>query len=78
MDKPKNDWNTLVKYVDNNLKYLNKQYEDVLKEDNIEYLNGYGSFANENLIKVTLDDGTVQELSTEHVLLAMGCRPVYP
>lgn len=68
------------------LKQMISRKEDVVKQnvDGIQYLmkknkidvhQGVGSFIDKNRIKVTKEDGSSEELSGKHIIIATGSKP---
>ena len=47
----------------------------LMKKNNIEVINGIGSFMDKNKIKITKNDGTVEEIQTEKTIIATGSKP---
>lgn len=44
----------------------------------VEYINAKGSLVDAHTVTAKLKNGTERELKANHVLLAMGGRPIYP
>ena len=55
-----------------------KGVEFLMKKNKIDVYYGFGSFVNANLIKVTKDDGTTQDLETDKTIIATGSKPIVP
>jgi NAD(P) transhydrogenase len=51
---------------------------NALTRAGVEYFRGVASFADPHTIRVTIPDGSSQELQAEVVLLATGTRPFHP
>ena len=49
--------------------------EFLMKKNKIQVLHGLGSFIDKNIIKVTAQDGTSQELKTKKTIIATGSKP---
>ena len=47
----------------------------LFKKNKIDSFQGVGSFVDKNTIKVTAEDGKVEELSTKNVIIATGSKP---
>lgn len=44
----------------------------------VEYINAKGTLIDANTVHAKLKNGTERELKANHILLAMGGRPIYP
>lgn len=44
----------------------------------VEYINARGTLLDANTVSAKLKNGTERQLKTNHVILAMGGRPIYP
>jgi len=47
----------------------------LMRKNKIEVLRGWGSFVDKNTLKVTKDDGSSEEISTDKVIIATGSEP---
>ena len=48
----KHDWESLVNYVQNNIKGSNFGYRALLKSQNVNYINAYGSLVDAHTVQV--------------------------
>ncbi|XP_063964861.1 thioredoxin reductase 2, mitochondrial-like [Lytechinus pictus] len=71
-------WSTLVGGIQGHVKSLNWGHRVQLKDKNVEYVNGKGSFIDEHTVKVKMKDGKETQLSAANIVLATGGRPKYP
>jgi len=55
---------------------LTKGIEGLFRKNKITWLKGYGSFVGPGRIKVTAADGTVQEITAKHTVIATGSEPI--
>lgn len=49
----------------------------LMKKNKIDVYQGVGSFVNAKTIKVTKDDGSTEELSTDKTIIATGSKPIH-
>lgn len=63
---------TFMKAKDSAVTGLTKGVEYLLKKNGVEYLKGEGSFANENDIKVSLNDGGETTVRGKNIIIATG------
>ena len=50
----------------------------MLAKNNIDVINGFGKFVDAHTIEVTLADGTKEQVTADHILIATGGRPYRP
>ncbi len=50
----------------------------LMKKNKVDVFHGYGSFIDRHRIAVTKDDGSVEEVETENVIIATGSKPIVP
>ena len=62
----------LMKAKDQSVTGLTKGVEFLLKKNGVEYIKGAGSFANENEVKVALNDGGETTVKGKNILIATG------
>ncbi|KAK3931005.1 Thioredoxin reductase 1, mitochondrial [Frankliniella fusca] len=72
------DWPKLRESVQNHIKSVNWVLRVELRDKKVEYINARGSLIDAHTVHAKLKNGTERELKTDHVLLAMGGRPIYP
>lgn len=54
---------------------LQKGVEFLMKKNNVDVIEGTGSLAGPDKVRVTTNDGQVREVSSRHIILATGARP---
>lgn len=57
---------------------IHTSYNNVLAKNNIDVINGFGKFVDVHTIEVTLADGTTEQVTADHILIATGGRPYRP
>ena len=70
-----------AKLVESRQAYIHRihaSYNSVLAKNNVDVLNGFGRFVNKNTLEITLPDGTKQQVTADHILIATGGRPHRP
>lgn len=72
------DWPKLRENVQNHIKSVNWVLRVELRDKKVEYINARGTLIDTHTVHAKLKNGTERELKANHVLLAMGGRPVYP
>ena len=55
-----------------------KGVEFLMKKNKITVLTGVGSFKDKNTIIVTKNDGTIEEITGEKIIIATGSKPICP
>ncbi|MDW7690891.1 dihydrolipoyl dehydrogenase [Flammeovirgaceae bacterium SG7u.111] len=50
--------------------------EFLMKKNKIDVFNGLGSFVDKNKIKITKEDGSSEEISTDKTIIATGSKPL--
>ncbi|HZJ74837.1 MAG TPA: FAD-dependent oxidoreductase, partial [Perlabentimonas sp.] len=53
---------------------MSKGIEFLFKKNKIEVINGFGKLASKNTVTVTAPDGSTQEVTAKHIILATGAR----
>src|SRR5690606_704425 len=49
--------------------------EFLFKKNKIDSFNGIGTFVDKNTIKVTKNDGKIEQITGKHVIIATGSKP---
>ncbi|HHF1130051.1 TPA: glutathione-disulfide reductase, partial [Haemophilus influenzae] len=57
---------------------IHTSYNNVLAKNNIDVINGFGKFVDSHTVEVTLADGTKEQVTADHILIATGGRPYRP
>ncbi|MFA5647085.1 MAG: dihydrolipoyl dehydrogenase [Bacteroidales bacterium] len=53
---------------------MSKGIEFLFKKNKIEVINGFGKLKGKNTVTVTASDGSTQEITAKHIILATGAR----
>lgn len=77
-DQVQSDWTTLSTAVQNHVKSLNWGHRVQLRDKNVEYINGLGSFKDPHTVRVKESNGTERLLKTRNAVIAVGVRPYVP
>ncbi len=72
------DFAQLVKSRTAYIDRIHHSYNTVLAKNNVEVINGFAKFIDKNTVEVTLNNGTSEIITAEHILLATGGRPIRP
>jgi len=55
-----------------------KGVDFLMKKNKIDVHHGWGSFVDKNTVSVTKNDGTVQTITGENIIIATGSKPITP
>ncbi|MCK3658286.1 glutathione-disulfide reductase [Pasteurellaceae bacterium Pebbles2] len=70
-----------AKLVESRQAYIGRihtSYNNVLSKNNIDVLNGFAKFVNTNTVEVRYADGSSEQVTADHILIATGGRPTIP
>ena len=70
-----------AKLVENRQAYISRihtSYDNVLAKNNVDVIRGFAKFVNKNTLEVTFADGTAEQVTADHILIATGGRPSIP
>lgn len=70
-----------AKLVESRSAYIGRihtSYNNVLAKNNVDVINGFAKFVNANTVEVSFADGSTQQISADHILIATGGRPSRP
>lgn len=70
------DWAAFKEKRDAYVLRLNGIYERNLKKENVEYLHGFATFVDKDVVNVRLSDGTNKRVSGGHIAIAVGGKPL--
>lgn len=72
------DYAKLVQSRQAYISRIHTSYHNVLSKNNVEVLNGFARFKDAKTIEVAYADGTTEEITADHILIATGGRPSIP
>lgn len=72
------DFSKLIESRQAYISRIHTSYNNVLAKNNIDVINGFGKFVDAHTIEVTLADGTKEQVTADHILIATGGRPYRP
>jgi thioredoxin reductase (NADPH) len=75
---PTHNWETMVQNVGDYIGGLNWGYRVELRDNKVEYINGYGSLVDKNTVKSVDRKGREKMITAEKIIIAVGERPKYP
>ena len=70
-----------AKLVESRQAYISRihtSYDNVLAKNNVDVIRGLAKFVNKNTLEVTFADGTTEQVTADHILIATGGRPSIP
>ncbi|HDV7284029.1 glutathione-disulfide reductase [Mannheimia glucosida] len=70
-----------AKLVESRQAYIGRihtSYGNVLAKNNVDVLNGFARFKDAKTLEVSYADGSVEEVTADHILIATGGRPTVP
>ncbi|QIW15456.1 glutathione-disulfide reductase [Pasteurellaceae bacterium RH1A] len=70
-----------AKLVESRQAYISRihtSYGNVLGKNQVDVIKGFGKFIDKNTLEVTLEDGSTETITAEHILIATGGRPARP
>ena len=78
MDVKKFDFAKLVESRQAYISRIHTSYDNVLAKNNVDVIRGFAKFVNKNTLQVTFDDGSTEQVTADHILIATGGRPSIP
>ena len=78
LDVKKFDFAKLVQSRQAYISRIHQSYNNGLKNNQVDVIHGFAKFADKHTVEVYKNDGTVETITADHILLAMGGRPVRP
>ena len=78
VDVKKFDFAKLVESRQAYISRIHTSYDNVLAKNNVEVIRGFAKFVNKNTLEVTFADGTTEQVTADHILIATGGRPSIP
>lgn len=78
VDVKKFDFAKLVESRQAYISRIRTSYDNVLAKNNVDVIRGFAKFVNKNTLEVTFADGTTEQVTADHILIATGGRPSIP
>ena len=78
VDVKKFDFAKLVESRQAYISRIHTSYDNVLAKNNVDVIRGFAKFVNKNTLEVTFADGTTEQVTADHILIATGGRPSIP
>ena len=78
VDVKKFDFAKLVESRQAYISRIHTSYDNVLAKNNVDVIRGFAKFVNKNTLQVTFDDGSTEQVTADHILIATGGRPSIP
>lgn len=72
------DYAKLVESRQAYIERIHTSYNNVLSKNNVDVLNGFARFKDEKTVEVSYEDGSKEEVTADHILIATGGRPTIP
>ncbi|MDH2926271.1 glutathione-disulfide reductase [Lonepinella koalarum] len=72
------DFSKLVESRQAYIGRIHTSYGNVLGKNNVDVLNGFAKFVDAKTIEVSYADGSSEQVSADHILIATGGRPSIP
>lgn len=69
------DFAQLMKSKDSAVTGLTGGIEFLFKKNKVDYLKGWGKFADKNTIDIDLNDGTKDQIKAKNIIIATGSEP---
>ncbi|MDG2951585.1 glutathione-disulfide reductase [Exercitatus varius] len=70
-----------AKLVESRQAYIDRihtSYNNVLAKNNVDVLNGFAKFVDAKTVEVFYADGSTEQVTADHILIATGGRPTIP
>ena len=78
VDVKKFDFAKLVESRQAYISRIHTSYDNVLAKNNVEVIRGFAKFVNKKTLEVTFGDGSTEQVTADHILIATGGRPSIP
>lgn len=78
VDVKKFDFAKLVESRQAYISRIHTSYDNVLAKNNVDVIRGFAQFINKNTLEVTFADGSTEQVTADHILIATGGRPSIP
>lgn len=72
------DFSKLVESRQAYIERIHTSYNNVLSKNNVDVLNGFARFVDAKTIEVSYADGSKEQVTADHILIATGGRPSRP
>lgn len=77
VDVKKFDFAKLVESRQAYISRIHTSYDNVLAKNNVDVIRGFAKFVNKNTLEVTFADGTTEQVTADHILIATGDVQVF-
>ncbi|MDH2924267.1 NADPH-glutathione reductase [Nicoletella semolina] len=70
-----------AKLVESRQAYISRihtSYNNMLSKNNVDVINGFAKFIDANTLEVSFSDGSTEQVSADHIVIATGGRPSRP
>lgn len=57
---------------------IHQSYQNVFTKNGVDLIKGFGRFIDKNTIEVSYEDGTTEQITADHIVIATGGQPVKP
>lgn len=57
---------------------IHRSYRMVFERNGVELIQGFARFIDKNTVEVAYDDGTTEQISADHIVIATGGQTVRP
>lgn len=72
------DYTKLVASRNAYIDRIHQSYDNVLAKNNVDVIRGFAQFIDEKNLEVKLNDGGIEQISADHILISTGGRPSRP
>lgn len=72
------DYTKLVESRQAYISRIHTSYNNMLSKNNVDVINGFAKFIDANTLEVSFSDGSTEQVSADHIVIATGGRPSRP
>ncbi|WGE81499.1 glutathione-disulfide reductase [Actinobacillus equuli subsp. haemolyticus] len=72
------DFAKLIESREAYISRIHTSYNNVLAKNNVDVFNGFAKFVDSKTVEVTYADGSTEQITADHILIATGGRPSIP